>query len=134
MAGSKKYFVYTSNLLNGYQFAIVQDESNAEAVNGSGYDYTDALSLDRSSRGVKPREVSYVGKDSTGASVTRSVVWFDPATFNTAGTLMNGVLFPSYLPDGNVEQVLCKVTKIVGESLFIGAIAADSGILDGDED
>lgn len=134
MAGSKKYFVYTSSLLNGYQYAINQDESNAEAANGSGYDYTDSLSLDMSPRGVKPREVTYVGKDSTGAKVSRTIVWFDPATFNTAGTLLNAVIFPSYLADGSVESVLCKVSKIMGESLVIGAIAADTGILDGDDD
>ena len=58
MAGSLKWFVYTDDF--GTQYAINADESNVEAVNGTGVDYTGTPALvDAVPRNVRPRMAYY---------------------------------------------------------------------------
>jgi len=134
MAGSFKYFVYTSSLLNGYQHAVLLDESNTEAVNGSNYDLLDSdTTTSDQARGAVMRNVVYKGKDSTGSEHRIMVPWLDPATFNTAGPLMNAVVFVRYI-NGVAEGVTCRVSKIEGEKLYVKLVSGDTGLVDGDFD
>lgn len=58
MAGSIKWFVYTTDA--GKDYAIRLDESNTEAVNGGTQDYTDGLAIaDALPRNIKPRYVEF---------------------------------------------------------------------------
>ena len=58
MAGSIKWFVYTDDGSNDY--AIKLDESNTEAINGSGQDYLPDATLNAGvPRNIKPRSVVY---------------------------------------------------------------------------
>lgn len=67
MAGSKKWFVYTTDI--GEDFAILLDESNTEAVMGSVQDYLNDASIRNAvPRNIKPRYAVY-----TNASGTRRV-------------------------------------------------------------
>ena len=134
MAGSFKYFVYTSSLLNGYQHAVLFDESNTEAVNGSNYDLLDSdTTTSDQARGAVMRNVTYKGKDSTGFEHRINAQWLDPATFNTAGPLMNAVIFTRYV-NGASEGVTCRVSKIEGEKLYVKLVSGDTGLVDGDFD
>lgn len=58
MAGSKKYFVYTTNA--GTDFALLADESNTEALNGGTQDYADGVSIIYElPKNLKPRRIIY---------------------------------------------------------------------------
>lgn len=64
MAGSIKWFVYTTDA--GKDYAIRLDESNTEAVNGSTQDFVSGLSvIDAVPRNIKPRAVFYTNTERT---------------------------------------------------------------------
>lgn len=136
MAGSKKAFIYESNLVVGL-YSIELDESNTEAVNGNGFDLTSSdtvigsVSLSRKGA-VEPRYIHFVGADSDGVTVVRTVPWLKASTFILASFAT--VIFPVYKSDGSVEQVSCRPTIVIGEKYYYGATATDNGILDGDQD
>lgn len=67
MAGSRKWFVYTDDI--GTDFAINLDESNTEAVNGSGLGFpATGGPVEAVPRNVKPREIFY-----SNAARTRTI-------------------------------------------------------------
>lgn len=64
MAGSKKWFIYSTDLNN--DFAILLDESNTEAVNGELQDFlNDATVRYALPRNLRPRAVFYGNADKT---------------------------------------------------------------------
>lgn len=128
MAGSLKYFVYTSD--GGERYAVKLDESNAELTN-SGFE--DLLETDTSvlpmPKGMRMRYVNtknaatgaarkiYCGKADAGLYVSGGVVLL--SLIATASGL--GALLPFSL------------TSAIGE--FISRVnPADTGLLDGDQD
>lgn len=64
MAGSIKWFVYTSDL--GQDFGIRLDESNTEAVNAGNQDYATGVTIPFAlPRNIKPRYVEYSNAERT---------------------------------------------------------------------
>ena len=64
MAGSKKWFVYTTDF--GSDFAILLDESNTEAVNAGTQDFPDDGPLvDALPRNIRPRRAVYANAAGT---------------------------------------------------------------------
>lgn len=64
MAGSNKWFVYTTD--TGADYAIKLDESNTEAVNGAVQDFlNDATVIYAVPRNVQPRYAIYENADAT---------------------------------------------------------------------
>lgn len=64
MAGSLKWVVYTDDF--GTNYALLVDESNWEAVNGSPADYTgDPVLVDALPRNVRPRTATYANSSGT---------------------------------------------------------------------
>ena len=120
MAGSKKNFVYTTD--TGDQFAILQDESNGEALANADYTGADSTTYFLP-RNITPRYAMYRSSD---GNYQRKIV----VTSNTANatTLPGTVDFPTE-NDGNVTMSL---TLYVGERFKVLPKAADSGLTDGD--
>jgi hypothetical protein len=121
MAGSLKFFVYTSDA--GPQYALKRDESNVEAVNGAVGDYPDSgstvdLELPRN---IKPRYATYVSTDGT---VRRNIVVLTPALYaGLAGTT------PTIVDDTSGLTLTLKTQ--VGEQRTL-PFGADTGLIDGD--
>lgn len=64
MAGSIKWFVYTTDA--GTDYAIRLDESNTEAINGGTQDFVPGLAIvDALPRNIKPRAVFYTNPERT---------------------------------------------------------------------
>lgn len=121
MAGSKKWLVYTSDL--GTDFAILLDESNTEAVNGSLQDFVDGIALSNAvPRNIKPREVFY-----SNAARTRTIrcVCLTRAIYNgiVTGTTPS---IPDPLGPGNLSLI-----RANGERITL-PFALDTGLTDGD--
>jgi hypothetical protein len=78
MAGSIKWFIYTSD--RGDNFAIKLDESNTEAVNGGTQDLIDGLTvINAVPRNIKPRKVYYANVARTR---TIGIVALTPTIYN----------------------------------------------------
>lgn len=121
MAGSKKYFVYTTN--DGVDFALLADESNTEAVNGGTQDYADGVSIRYElPRNVKPRRLVYANP--TG---TRKITCYALTT-----TIFDGApIAVGSIADPFQAGVLTLVDQIPEERKRI-PISIDTGLNDGD--
>lgn len=124
MAGSIKWFVYTTDA--GDDYAIKLDESNTEAVNGSTQDFVSGLALkDALPRNIKPRVIYY-----TNQARTRTVkcVALTQTIYN--GAISGGVLTIQD-PVAGGSNVLGLI-RAKGEQLQL-PVPVDSGLTDGDD-
>lgn len=122
MAGSKKYFVYTTD--TGVDFALLADESNTEAVNGGTQDYADGVSvLYELPRNVRPRRVIY-----GNAAGTRKIT-----CYALTETIFDGVVagVPS-ITDPIAGSGSLTIIAIKPEELRRIPISIDTGLTDGD--
>lgn len=122
MAGSKKWFVYTTDA--GADYAIQLDESNTEAVNGSAQDFIDGLATrDAVPRNIKPREIFY--SNATGSRTIRCVALTNAIYI---GAISGGVatIGDPIAGTGNLSLI-----RANGEKLRI-PYAVDTGLDDGD--
>lgn len=123
MAGSIKWFVYTTDA--GDDYAIRLDESNTEAVNGQNQDFVSGLALkDAVPRNIKPREIFY-----TNAARTRTIrcVALTQTIYN--GAIAGGVgTIPDPIAGGNATLGLIRAN---GEKLRL-PVPFDTGLDDGD--
>jgi len=123
MAGSRKWFVYTSD--EGTDFGIQLDESNTEAVNGGTQDYATGVTIPFAlPRNIKPRRVFY-----TNAARTRTIscVALTPTIY--AGLIAGGVptITDPIAGTGNLGFV-----RAVGEQISLPQ-PLDTGLDDGDD-
>jgi hypothetical protein len=122
MAGSRKWFEYTSNA--GTVFALNGDESNIEAVNGATGDYGAASTVQVAlPRNITPRAAVYTSTDGT-----RSIRCYvlTAAAFNTVLTDQPTIDDP--LQTGQTLTL----SRLEPETITLLPIAADTGINDGD--
>jgi len=119
MAGSMKWFVYTTN--SGDDFAVLRDESNLELVNGGTQDYVDATSVEYAlPSNVKTRYLRFRSADGT---VSRNIVALTQ-------TIFNAVAAGSDVTDAVSGKTLY-LTEKVGERVRT-PFAVDTGLTDGD--
>lgn len=119
MAGSMKWFVYTTN--SGTDFAIKRDESNLEALNAGTQDYVDATSVTFALPvNVKPRYCRFRSADGT---VSRNIVCLTQ-------TIFDAIAAGSDITDGPSGKTLF-LTEKVGERVKT-PFAVDTGLTDGD--
>jgi len=123
MAGSIKWFVYTTD--GGNDYAIRLDESNTEAVNGSTQDYVDGLALvDALPRNIKARYVEY--SNPTRTRVIKCVC-LTPTIFGAIAANVPSVpTIPDPIDDGNLGLL-----AVVGERRRL-PVPYDTGLTDGD--
>lgn len=115
MAGSLKWFIYTTDL--GDTFGAFLDESNTEAVNGAAGDLGAGATIDYSlPKNVKPRYARYASFDQT---IVRKCVLLSPAATP---------------PASFTDQVSGTEVLLIGSFGEIRQIpnGADTGLLDGD--
>lgn len=123
MAGSRKWFVYTTD--SGADYAIQLDESNTEAVNGAAQDFVSGLAAtDAVPRNIKPREIFY--QNSSGTRVIRCVA-LTQVIYN--GAISGGV---STISDPLNPGANLSLVRANGEKLRI-PYAIDTGLDDGDD-
>ena len=125
MAGSRKWFVYTSDTTAEY--AIQLDESNTEAVmGGADGDYTDTTTVTVAvPRNITPREVFYAN-----AARTRTI----KCTVLTAeryATILDGTDAQT-IPDPIDTDETLVLVRAAGERVTL-PFAGDTGLTDGDE-
>lgn len=119
MAGSQKWFVYTTD--SGTDFAVYRDESNTETVNGGTQDYVAATTTQFAlPRNVKPRYITYANAAGT---IRRDVIALTT-------TIYNGIIAGATMTDQVSGETLSFVRK-VGEVVRI-PFAFDTGLTDGD--
>lgn len=122
MAGSRKWFVYTTD--SGTDYGIQLDESNTEAVNGGTQDLADGVSIPFAlPRNVKPRRVYYTNADRTR---TISCVALTPTIYNG---LVSGAV-PT-ISDPIAGTGTLGFVRAVGEQVTL-PIPLDTGLNDGD--
>lgn len=119
MAGSRKWFVYTSDL--GQDYAINLDESNTEAVNAGTQDFPNNGTIQAAlPSNIKAR---YLRFRSTDGRTVRKCVALTPTIFGSVGpgsTIAN--------PNGGGDLIL---SAKVGEKITV-PIGPDTGLDDGD--
>lgn len=121
MAGSLKWFVYTDDF--GTVYAINADESNVEAVNGVGVDYTGTPALvDALPRNVRPR-MSYYG--TTDGLRTIAVPVMTTAIYTALNSTTPTIPDPI---DSGITLVLLRIRPEVRRL----PIPNDTGLQDGD--
>lgn len=121
MAGSLKYFVYTTD--EGDDFGLKADESNTEAVNGAVQDFPAGAppTLYTLPRNVQPRYLTYRSVDGT---VTRKIYALTAAIFAGAEGAVASYADP-------VSGLTLNLTRKTGEVISY-PFGADTGITDGD--
>jgi len=120
LAGSKKWFVYTTD--NGNDFAIELDESNTEAVNAETQDYVDGLGIIFAlPRNITPRRLFY--EDNNGNRVI-SCVALTQAIYN--GALSGVRTIDNPLGGGSLTLIRSRPEKIRLP------YPQDTGLTDGD--
>jgi hypothetical protein len=121
MAGSKKWFVYTSD--DGTDFAINLDESNTEAVNGSTQDYVAGTAFRYSvPRNLRPRTAVYA--NAAGTRTIRCVA-LTPAIYNGIPANVTSITDPI---DGGTLGLVRIRPEVISPLPF----ANDTGLDDGD--
>lgn len=121
MAGSKKWFVYTTD--NGDSFAKELDESNTEAINGTTGDFEAGTTLIYAlPQNITPRSAFYVNADETR---TIRCVALTPAIYNQLATSNQTIDDPL-----NPGQTLT-LKRIRPETIRL-PFAVDTGQTDGD--
>ena len=117
MAGSNKWFIYTTN--TGKDFGIRLDESNTEAINGGDGDAGEPPSTNEAlPRNIKPRTLVYKSPD--GFTVRRCVA-LTQAAFAAA---------PGTIPGPTAGSTLT-LKQYIGESAT-AVFGFDTGLQDGD--
>lgn len=122
MAGSKKYFVYTAD--DGTDFALLADESNTEALNGSTQDYADGVTVIwELPRNLKPRRVIY-----GNAAGTRRIT-----CYALTETIFDGAVagVPT-ITDPIAGTGTLSIVQIMPETRKRIPISIDTGLTDGD--
>jgi hypothetical protein len=122
MAGSKKYFVYTTD--DGGDFALLADESNTEAVNAGTQDYADGVTIRfELPRNLRPRRAIYAN-----TARTRRIT-----TYPLTQTIYNGVVagVPT-ITDPIAGTGTLSLIDLIPEELKRLPIALDTGLTDGD--
>jgi len=122
MAGSKKYFVYTTD--QAADFALLADESNTEAVNGGTQDYADGVNITYEiPKNIRPRYAEYVN-----AAGTRKI-----KCYALTETIFDGI--PVGVPtitDPIAGTGTLSLKRLVPERLKRLPISIDTGLTDGD--
>lgn len=122
MAGSKKFFVYTTD--QGDDFAILADESNTEAVNGATQDFVAGLAVAYTLPGnIRPRAAVYQNADKT-----RTI-----RCYALTQTIYNGIV--SSVPtitDPIAGTGTLTLSRLEPEKIKLLPVAGDSGLNDGD--
>lgn len=122
MAGSKKYFVYTTD--NGIDFALLADESNTEAVNAGTQDYADGISIPYElPRNIRPRKLIYANP-----LRTRKITCYALTTAIFSGAPIGVPTIDDPITAG---QTLTLVDAVPEERKRI-PISIDTGLTDGD--
>ena len=124
MAGSRKWFVYASDL--GEDYAIQLDESNTEAVmGGTDGDYTDTSGIQAAlPRNIRPRAVFYGNANRTRVikcTVFSAARYQDIVGGDEAQTITDPI---------TTSETLTLI-RAVGESITI-PFPFDTGLTDGD--
>lgn len=124
MAGSRKWFVYASDI--GTDYAIQLDESNTEAVmGGSDGDYTDTTNITAAvPRNISPRAVYYGNATRTRTikcTVLSAARYGDIVAGNEVQTI----------PDPITSTETLTLIRAEGERITI-PFPFDTGITDGD--
>lgn len=123
MAGSNKWFVYTTD--DGTDFAIKQDESNTEAVNGATQDYVAAVSIKYSlPSNVSPRRAYY---RSTDGKRTISCVALTQTIYSGIPANVSSITDPISPP------AVLSLIRIRPEVIRNLPFAGDTGLDDGDD-
>lgn len=123
MAGSKKYFAYTTNA--GDVYALLADESNTEAVNGSANDLlANATVKYWLPRNVRPRAAVY-----GNTAGTRTI-----RCYCLTGTIFNDVqsVTPS-ITDPIAGSGSLNLIRLEPERIRLLPVGEDSGLNDGDD-
>lgn len=122
MAGSKKYFVYTTDA--GIDFALLADESNTEAVNAGTQDYADGVSVPYTlPRNIRPRKLVYSSVDGNRKITCYALT---PTIFAGAPT------GAPTIPDPITLTATLTLVDAVPEQRKRIPIAIDTGLNDGD--
>jgi len=122
MAGSKKYFVYTTD--SAVEFAALLDESNTEAVNGTTGDYTSTTAIEFTiPKNVRPRKAVYAN-----AAGTRKI----SCTVLTQDAYTTIQTDKPTIPDPIAGSGTLALVQKIPERVTI-PIAADTGLNDGDD-
>ena len=122
MAGSKKYFVYTTDA--GTDFALLADESNTEAVNAGTQDYADGVVITYElPRNIRPRFAEYAN-----AAGTRKIRCYALTT-----TVYDGIpIGAPAITDPIAGTGTLSLRRLEPERLKRLPIALDTGLTDGD--
>jgi hypothetical protein len=122
MAGSKKYFVYTTDA--GEDFALLSDESNTEAVNAGTQDYADGVVITYEiPKNLRPRFAEYVN-----AAGTRRI-----RCYALTQAVYNGIpIGANTIPDPIAGVGTLALRRLEPERLKRLPIALDTGLNDGD--
>lgn len=122
MAGSKKWFVYTTD--QGEDFAILADESNTEALNAGTQDYATGVTIRNAlPKNIKPRAAVYGSPD--GNRIIRCYA-LTQTIYN--GALDNQPTITDPLTPANTLALL----RLEPERIKILPIPIDTGLTDGD--
>ena len=122
MAGSKKYFVYTTD--DGEDYAILADESNTEAVNGGTQDFVAGLSVKyHLPRNVRPRAAVY-----GNAAGTRTI-----RCYCLTQTIYSGVVAGTpTITDPIAGSGNLSLIRLEPEKIRLLPVEFDTGLQDGD--
>jgi len=122
MAGSKKYFVYTTDA--GDDYALLADESNTEAVNAGTQDYADGVEIIYElPRNIRPRFAEYAN-----AAKTRKIRCYALTT-----TIYGGIVTGApTITDPIAGTGTLSLVRLQPEQIKRLPIAIDTGLTDGD--
>ena len=122
MAGSNKWFVYTTD--DGTDYAIQLDESNTEAVNGATQDYVAGVAFKYSvPKNLRPRTAYYASPD--GNRKIRCVA--------LTQTIYNGIpANVTSINDPITPTATLNLVRIRPEVISPLPFANDTGLTDGD--
>lgn len=123
MAGSKKWFLYTTK--NGDDFAINLDESNTEAANGTGLGLTLANATDYAvPRNIRPRTATFANPARTRI-ITCTILTETAYDAITAGETIADPLGASGDPALSYIRKRAELTRT--------PLIIDTGLIDGDQ-